>query len=223
MFNRLVFGAILMLGIHPGIRAQKEISEGAITYEISITSGGQASQQISNALKGAKTILYIKGANFRTDMITGMGTEKTIYHGATGSGVILKEYSGQKLMITLTKEDWADKNQRVNELRYQKTEETKSILGYTCTKGTATMGDGSAICVYYTSDLTLANREYDPTFKTLPGIPMQYEMIKNGITFTYTATNIDLGPVTASLFDIPRSGYRTISYAENNKSRKDGN
>ncbi len=223
MFNKIMLTALLMLGLLDSSKAQKEISEGVITYDISITSGGGNSKQVSDALKGASTVLYIKGAYFRTDMKTGMGTEKTIYNAGTGSGVILKEYSGQKLMITLTSENWADKNQRVNELTYQKGGEKKTILGYVCSKATAVMSDGSALCVYYADDLVLANKEYDPTFKTLPGIPMQYEMIKNGITFTYTASRIDLGPVAVSSFDIPRSGYRTISYEENIKGRKAGN
>lgn len=223
MFNKIMLTALLMLGLLGASNAQKEISEGTITYDISITSGAHTSKEVSDALKGASAVLYIKGAYFRTDMKTGMGTEKTIYNAGTGSGVILKEYSGQKLMITLTKENWEDKNQRVNELTYRKSEETKSILGYFCTKATTTMSDGSALCVYYANELVLANKEYDPTFKTLPGIPLQYEMIKNGITFTYTASRIDLGPVAVSTFDIPRSGYRTISYEENTKGRKSGN
>ena len=223
MRNKLLLPVFLLLGIASKSMAQKEISEGAITYDITITSADKNSTELANLFKGATALLYIRGAYFRTDIKTGIGTEKTIYNAATGSGVILKEYSGQKLMITLTKENWAEKNQKANELQYVKKEEKKTILGYDCTKATATMSDGSAICVYYADELTMANREYDPTFRTLPGIPMQYEMIKNGITFTYTASRIDLAPLPVSTFDIPKSGYRTISYEENTKGRKEGN
>lgn len=223
MTNKLILTAALVLVLHTGIRAQKEISEGTITYDITITSAEKNSNELANLFKGATALLYIRGAYFRTDMKTGIGTEKTIYNAGTGTGVILKEYSGQKLMITLTRENWAEKNQKANELQYVKKEEKKTILGYDCTKATATMSDGSAICVFYADELTLANREYDPTFRTLPGIPMQYEMIKNGITFTYTASRIDLAPLPASTFDIPKSGYRTISYEDNTKGRKEGN
>lgn len=223
MRKTFILAALLLLGITSRSLAQKEISEGTINYDISITSAEKNSTAITNLFKGATATLYIRGAYFRTDMKTGIGTEKTIYNAATGTGVILKEYSGQKLMITLSKENWAEKNQKAYELRYEKKEEKKSILGYDCTRATATMSDGSVICVYYANELTLVNREYDPTFKTLPGIPMQYEMIKNGITFTYTASRIDLAPVPASIFDLPKSGYRTISYEENMKGKKEGN
>src|SRR6188768_2067529 len=89
--------------------AQKVISEGTIVYDIVIQTGNSEPKK-GDPLEGATTTVYLKGNNSRTDMISALGKEVTIYNSKTNNAVILKEFSGQKLMITLTKEDWKLKN-----------------------------------------------------------------------------------------------------------------
>ena len=47
------------------------------------------------------TTVYLKGNNSRTDMVSPLGKEITIFNSKSDNAVILKEFSGQKLMITL--------------------------------------------------------------------------------------------------------------------------
>src|SRR5258706_11916474 len=100
---------ILMNGF--SVLGQKIISEGSLVYNISIQTGS-AEPKMADMLDGATTTIYIKGNQTRSEMLSGLGSEATIHDSKTGSGVILKDYSGQKLMINLTKEDWEKKNKK---------------------------------------------------------------------------------------------------------------
>lgn len=196
--------------------AQKTISEGTLTYDIAFENGGKA-----NGLTNATETIFLKGLYSRIDMSSSLGNEKTIHDAKTGNAVILKEYSGQKLMITLTRQNWQDRSQANDDLVFTNEAETKTILGYTCTKATAKLKDGSTMTVYYTKDVNVMNKDYKPVFKNLPGLPLQYEFEKNKIKFIYTATKIDLSAVPVSRFDFPKAGYRVMTYDESQSAKKD--
>jgi GLPGLI family protein len=197
--------------------AQKTISEGTIVYTISIQTGNSKQPQMADALDGATTTVYLKGALSRTDMASSLGNESTIYNAVTGEAVILKEYSSQKLMITLTKDNWVAKNKNYEGLTFILGNEIKVIDGYNCKKATAKLEDGSTIIVYYTPDLTLINKDYDQTFKNLPGLAMQYEFQSGTLKFKYVVTRLDFSPVPIIKFDFPKSGYRVMTYDESQK------
>ncbi len=90
-------------------QAQKALNEGSLVYNISVETGS-AEPKMADMLDGATTTVYLKGNMSRTEMVSGLGSEATIHNATTGSGVILKDYSGQKLMITLTPQDWENNN-----------------------------------------------------------------------------------------------------------------
>lgn len=196
--------------------AQKAMSEGVFTYDIVIKSADNAAGTGSNAT----ATIYLKGAQSRTDVSSSVGNEKTIQDSKTGTAVVLKEYSGQKLMITLTKENWVEKNKRSAGIIFTEGTEKKDILNYSCTKATAKLNDGSLLTVYYTKDLAVQNKEYDPLFKNLTGVPLMYEVETGKMKFVYTMSKIDLGNVPVTKFDIPKTGYRVITYDENKKGNK---
>ncbi|HTC01571.1 MAG TPA: hypothetical protein VK705_12900 [Ferruginibacter sp.] len=198
--------------------AQRTISEGTIVYAISIQTGN-SKPQMADALDGATTTVYLKGGLSRTDMVSSLGNESTIYNAQTGEAVILKEYSSQKLMITLTKDNWVTKNKNYEGVTFTIGTDTKVIAGYNCKKATAKLEDGSTIIVYYTPDLTLINKEYDQTFKNLLGLPMEYEFQSGSLKFKYVVTRLDFSPVPIAKFDFPRSGYRVMTYDDNQKSK----
>jgi len=198
---------------------QKTISEGTMVYEIVIQSGSQAQK---SDLDGGTATVYIKGGQSRSDMVSILGKESTIYESKTGSAVILKEYSGQKLMITLTKENWEAKNKAYSDIKFDLTNETTTISGYTCKKAIANMPNGKSFTAYYTPDLSVTNKEYNPTFKNLPGLALQYEYESGSMRYKYTLSKINFEPVAASKFDFPKSGYRVMTYDENQQMRKGG-
>ena len=93
------------------------------------------------------------------------------------------------------------------------------IAGYNAVKAIAKLKDGTSFTVYYTKELNLANKDYDYQFKTLPGLALQYEWQSGKMKFTYTLSKINFDAIPASKFEIPKSGYRVLTYM-NNKSLK---
>jgi GLPGLI family protein len=188
-------------------------------YSMSIQTAGAAPKKM-NGSGGASTTVYLKGSNSRIDMESALGNETTIHDAKTGKAVVLKEFSGQKLMITLTKEDWIKKNNASADIAFDLQDETKVIYGHECKKAVAKMADGRTFIVYYAPDLLVANKEYDPTFANLPGLAMEYEIESGRMQFSYRVTRISYDPVLVSKFDFPKSGYRVMTYEENMKLKK---
>ncbi len=214
--------ALLLISvINTCVYAQKIISEGTLVYSISAESGTKASQ--ADPLVGATNTVYIKGSLSKTEMATPLGKEASIYDAKNGAGVILKEYSGQKLMITLTKDNWITHNTKFDGIIFQSTTDRKEIAGYSCIKATGKLKDGSEVVVYYAPEVNVNDKNYNPLFKTLPGLATQYEFESGKLKFKYTLSSIDQGAVPLSKFDIPKSGYRVMTYDESRVGKKDNN
>ncbi|MEO5891191.1 MAG: hypothetical protein ABIQ31_13100 [Ferruginibacter sp.] len=212
----LAIGCLLVSGLVSF--AQKTISEGTATYDIEVQPKGNA-PKTTGGLNGAKTTVYLKGGLSRTDITSTLGTETTLYNAKTGTAAILKEYSGQKLMITLTKENWQSTNKKFDGVNFVTTAETKVIEGYNCKRAVAKLSDGSSVSVYYTPDLVPMNKEYSQAFKNLPGFPMEYEFETDKRVIKYLLSKIDFSPLPTSKFDFPKSGYRVMTYDENKSGK----
>ncbi len=198
--------------------AQKQVNEVTLNYKISIESSGKT--QVGSNLDGASYTVYIKGGESRSEMLSSLGAESNLYDSKSGKGFILKEYSGQKLMITLTRDNWAQKNQYFQSMNFNIDNVEQTIAGFKCKKATAKTNDGKTVVVYYMPDITTANKDYNNAFKQLPGIPVQYELESGKLKFTYTLTGISYDPVSESKFDVPKSGFRVMTYDENQQLKK---
>lgn len=198
--------------------AQKKITDGTITYDIIIETSGKDPQLTANA----SITVYLKNNLVRTDMINSMGNESTIYDSKAGTAVILKEYSGQKLMITLTKENWEEKNRANSELVFEKSTETKTVNGIVCKKATAKLKNGKSLTVYYNEDVLPVNKDYNPLFRNLTGLAMEYEIEYGKSKYKYSVAKINYDAVLAANFEIPKSGYRVMTYEETKEIKKTG-
>ena len=198
------------------IQAQKTLNEGTLIYNMSVETGS-GEPKMADMLDGATTTIYIKGNQSRLELVSGLGSEATIYNAATGSGVILKDYSGQKLMITLSPQDWETNNKKYEGIVFENTGETSVISGFNCRKALAKLKNGTSFTVYYTTDVSIANKSYDAQFKTLPGLAVQYEMQSGKMKLKFTLAKISYDTVPLSKFEIPKSGYRVLTYEETKK------
>jgi GLPGLI family protein len=204
---------------HCSAFAQKNIAEATIVYDMEILNTANTPQK-SDAFSGATTTVYLKGNNSRTDRVSPLGKEITIFNSKSDNAVILKEYSGQKLMITLTRENWRERNRQSGSVTFELTNEFKNIAGYATRKAIAKTADGKSFEVYYSTELATANKDYDATFTNLPGLPVQYEIESGNLKFKYTVSKISYDPVQVSLFDFPTTGFRIMTYEENQNLRK---
>ena len=200
------------------VNAQKKISELTLVYDARVTTGN-AEPKMADAFDGATSTIYLKGNLSRSEMVSALFSSTTIHDAKTGTAVVLREVSGQKLLIRMSSKDWQEKNARYEGITFTNSGETKEIAGYKCIKAVAKMNDGSSFTVYYTPDIIPENKEYDYHFKNLNGLPLEYELTQRNLTIRYTVSRINLNPVQASRFDIPTSGYREMTFEESKKIR----
>lgn len=196
-----------------GVFAQKKFTEGTINYDIVINTGSDK-PQAADFLDGATSTVYVKGAKSRTEMLSSLGTQATVIDGASNAITVLKEYGDQKYLIQLTAAEWKDANKKYEGVTFTTTNETKTILGYNCKKAVGKLSDGNTFTVWYTPDLVPENNDFQTANKNLPGLAMQYETSMGNLNVVYTVSKISLAPVPASKFDLPKTGYRIMTYAE---------
>jgi GLPGLI family protein len=194
--------------------AQKKFSEGTISYDVVINTNSDKPKN-ADYLDGTTVVNYIKGNKSRSEMVSPLGNLVTIHDSSKNSIVILKEFGEQKYMITLTPNDWKDANKKYEGISftYDPSAE-KQIQGYNCKKAIGTLQDGTTYTVWYTPDLIPENKNFQYETRNLPGLAMEYEINSKDQKVTYKVSKINFSPVTASKFDLPKSGYRVMTYAE---------
>lgn len=197
--------------------AQQAQTDITLTYEISINA--PQNENISKAFNGASYTVYLKGGESRTEMRSSLGTETSVYNNRTGRGIILKEYSGQKLMITLTKENWKQKNQLFHTLNFIPGNEESKVGNFMVRPAEANL-DGQPFRLYFSNSPILPNVEYNNAFGKLKGVPVKYDLKSGNLTFTYTLTTISYDIIPAAKFEFPKSGFRVMSYDENQQMKQ---
>jgi len=197
----------------PDAGAQRKLTEATISYDIVINTSNKA-PQAADLLDGATSVIYLKGSSSRSEMISSLGTQATIIDGKTGDVTVLKDYGEQKYMIKMTPENWKQSNKKYEGITFTYFEEFKIIAGYKCQKAVGKLADGNSFTVYFTKDLVPVNRDFQYLNKNLPGLAMQYEASLGKTMVIYTVASINFNPVPLTKFDLPKSGYRVMTYEE---------
>lgn len=210
--NKIVVSAGMLFSSFQ-LYAQKKLTEATISYDIVINTNN-STPQAADLLDGATSVVYLKANSSRSEMVSSLGTQSTIVDGKTGNVTVLKDYGEQKYMITMTADNWKASNKKYEGITFTYENETKTIAGYTCQKAIGKLTDGSTFTVYFTKDLIPVNKDFQYLNKNLPGLAMQYEATIGKLKVTYTVSGINLNLVPAAKFDLPKSGYRVMTYEE---------
>jgi GLPGLI family protein len=197
------------------IKAQKIINEATLTYKVEV--GNSISNQQTQSSNASQYKIYIKGLSSRSDLITSMGSESAIYDAKKENGYITKSYSGQKLLINLTKADWLTQNAKFQQLKFDVTTETKKISGYDCKKAISKLASGETIVVYFEPNIILSNQDYSLAFPGLQGLPIIIESESKGNIFRYTLSDIIYDNLASNLFEIVQKNYRIMNYEDAKK------
>jgi hypothetical protein len=201
------------------ISAQKIFNEGTLTYTITIlTANGE--KKVENSSNGATLTLYLTKDKSRTEIVNTLGSQATFFDAKMGKGFLLREYSAQKLMITVNADNWAQKNKINNSLVFKTEEGINTVAGYVCRKATATTTDGKNYTVYFDPSITLANKTYNNAFPQLQGLPVQYELQSGNLIFKYTLTKNSANAVAINKFETPKSGFRVMTFEESQQLKK---
>ena len=196
-------------------QAQRKLTEATISYDIVITTATDK-PKAADAVDGSVSVIYLKSNSSRTEMITPLGNQHTIIDGATGNVTVLREWGAQKYMITMTPANWKEYNQKYENIKFTYYEEYKTIAGYKCQKAVGNLNDSAktSFTVYFTKELMPVNNDFQYLNRNLPGLAMEYGVVKGGDIHTYTVNNISFDPIPTAKFEIPKSGYRVLTYEE---------
>jgi GLPGLI family protein len=169
---------------------------------------------MADMFDGAKAVMYVRGSWSRSELNSALGNTATVYDHRNGTGIVLREFGAQKLLIRMNRDNWSDKNRKYDGIKFTPTGETKTIAGYACERAEAVMQDGTRFWVFFTRDIRIENGEYDPQFRNLPGLALEYESVMGNLKVRYTASRVSFDPVPMQKFDTPKSGYRELTYEE---------
>lgn len=211
IYTTFVFSLLFSVSL----MAQKKLNDATLHYTINVSGA-------KNALNGAKMKIFVKGQQSAAEMESSLGSESTVYDSKTGKGFILKSYSGQKLMITMIRANWQEKNKVHPSLKFTIENTDEKFGNYSLKKATATVAGGRVYTVFFTPDLVLNNNDYNNGFPQLPGVPVRYSIVSGDIVFTYSLEKVETDPVESKVFEAPKSGYRIMTYEENMQLHKDG-
>ncbi len=206
-----LFFIVFILAI--SINAQKKFSEATISYDIVINTGSDK-PQAADFFDGATSIVYLKGSKSRTEMVSSLGTQATIIDNSKNTFSILREYGEQRFIIHLTPANWKEANRKFENVQFNFLDETKTILNYKCQKAIGKLNDGTSFLVWYTTDILPENNDFQYANRDLPGLAMEYESTVGTLKVTYTVSKINFNTVLPAKFDLPKSGYRVLTYEE---------
>ena len=198
----------------------RKLTEATISYDIIINTNN-TTPQAADLLDGATSIVYLKGNSSRSEMISSLGTQATIIDGKTGNVAIIKEYGDQKYMIRMTPNNWKQSNIKYEGISFTYFNEYKTIAGFNCQKAIGKLLDSTTFTVYFTKDLLPVNKDFQYLNKNLPGLAIQYEARMGNMIVTYTVSSVNFNPVSQAKLDIPKSGYRVMTYEESKSAGMD--
>lgn len=144
------------------------------------------------------------------------GSETVIYDARSKSGVILREYAGQKILIELNESDWNDYLRSSKSQIFKKGNEQMRLGEYSCRKASGTDGN-LMLTVWYTQQFRIAHAEYGLYYSALDGLPVQIEACQKNECLRYVLKSLQTESIPSSLFEYNRKEYRIIQYKEAKK------
>ena len=180
----------------------KIVGECAITYDIH-----QISKTGDTILLGQKQI-FIKGNSCKTILKTPQLTQTLIFNTQQDTAIILKEIGLNKILQYIL---YTSINS-VNLVSAKKNSFISTILNYPCASITLTWADGNTMEVVYTTDILPTVTVYEQAFKEIPGLVLNYQLTtKEGNRILYSATKVDLSPITLNVFEVNKNNYQQIN------------
>lgn len=204
---KYLFSVLLFFSVTAQAQTKpKVVTECTVDFTVAF---GDAS---ADNAKQASMVLYVKGLQSRLDFISPSYTQIKYFNAKDNSAVILQDLGATKVRRDLDSAKWSKLNAKYEGLAITYSDEAKTILGYECKKATITLKDGSTFSLFYAPAIVPSTKEYEFQFKTIPGFVLEYETVADGSNqkVKYTATKINLSPVSTAKFEVPKTGYRVL-------------
>ena len=220
--KKILLALSLVLAIAINVNAQKNF-EGIVTYGISFENSGLPPEALQ-MLKGAESIIYIKGDKRRIDMNTAMQSTISIVDSKTKTVLTTMDIMGQKYLLKTTEADLKKEKETAPTTTIKYIDETKEIAGYKCKKAEVTSktkeGKEETVVIYYTEEIPAS--DVKSTFEGLKGTPLEYTITQGGVKMTFTTKTISKESVPDSKFELAKDGYKETTLEELQKEMMGG-
>jgi GLPGLI family protein len=191
--------------------AQTNLSEVSLEYAVESLSK-------SNAVASTtfRQSIWIKSHLSKSVFNGPSGSETVIYDARSKSGVILREYAAQKILIELNESDWNDYLQSSKAQDFKQGNEQKQLGEYSCWKATGTNGN-LALTIWYTQQFRISHAEYGLYYPALNGLPVQIETCQKNECLRYELKSLKTESIPSSVFEYNKKDYRIIQYKATKK------
>jgi GLPGLI family protein len=198
-----------MLTLQLSLQGQRILSEGTLQYLVTaLPQPGQ--ENLAKAFEGTTQTVWFRGNLARIDFASTLRKQTTFFNGTTGEGSILRESGTDKYQWNLTTEQWKSLHKKWHQIKWEYGAEMKEMGGYLCQIATGSLVTDEPIKVYLTKQILPLVQGYEPMFAGLDGLPIQYEMVSQGLLVKFSLISLQTIPVGAARFEIPESGYKLL-------------
>ncbi len=183
--------------------------KGVINYNVTYPDAKMEASQLAMLPKSMKVSL--NGNKARIDINMPSMSQILLLDSDQKTTTVLIEMMGKKIAMKPNKKNDAA---HAKEPIVVMTSETKEIAGFVCKKAEINFGDekskGSPIIVYFTDAIGNNKIFYDNEYRTLPGIPMEFQYKMQGMSMLLTASSVEKGKVSNRDFEVP-SDYKEMT------------
>jgi hypothetical protein len=201
-------------------QAQKLLSEGTITYKITINGKipTPANEPSVTETKSGTVSIRIKGDNIRQDIKLEDGySHSQISNYATGKEIILQSINELKYAIEINIKDKETQNNSYYNATLKINKETKPLAGFDAVSALLTYKNGTTNSLFILQNYYIAYPAIFDRFPDLKAIPASYDLLMtNGFTMHFELTGLNEAPVENAVFRVP-VGYRIIGQKEYEK------
>jgi hypothetical protein len=184
--------------------AQKNITEGLITYNVS-TNGQQ--QETKNYFKGDSSSYQLQQGPAAIKILTNAKTDYLAF-------LIDVPVASMKKAAVATPADIEQMKDQEPKFTATQTTETQTIAGFKCKKvQVKDSKNGSNFDVWVTSDVTAPTNSLTKYFVNLGGFPIKFTTIQMGKPLEVTVKSISEEKVKAGTFTIP-AGFDRITFED---------
>ncbi len=187
--------------------------EGLVEYAITVKPADTTALQKQRAalLFDSKMALQFNDSLARMDFKMGKGMlTSVIVNNYLKQGITLNSTSAGKFAFYLTKE-YFDQKSAEDSVHVELINEEKKILGYLCRRANL-IADGVVTTYWYTRELNFDIKQQAIVNKHIPGFPLKYNSVKDGLYMEFEATNIEFNiknPETTFSMLIPE-GFKVV-------------
>lgn len=197
---------MLLIAFQAG--AQKRFSEGTVQYAVESQTG------IPSQTDSSVYSLMVKGASIRAELKSAVGRTVSFFDAREGTGAVTREFGNQRILIPMDKISWADLTADFRQMHFENGEGDSLILSVPCKIVRGTMQDGALLTIWYAEDIQPEITEINFPLANLPGWPMLVKMEKKTASVLFRVVEINFDPVPVQYFEVPKSGFRILSYRE---------